>query len=172
MQNYKHTDVSKLKNEAKKFEPEWNRFYQKNKKKLEGLDITIHRLHEEISEQTDCLQCANCCRTLGPMITDKDIERMAKALKIKTSDIMEKYLRTDEDGDIVFKSMPCPFLGDDNYCAIYEARPKACREYPHTDRKKFYQIFKLSVKNAYTCPIVFGVLQGLCSESDAPRNKR
>jgi Fe-S-cluster containining protein len=52
-------------------------------------------------------------------------------------------------------------LGDDNYCAIYESRPKACREYPHTDRKKFFQIYKLSVKNASTCPIVYEVMEGI-----------
>jgi Fe-S-cluster containining protein len=78
---------------------------------------------------------------------------------MKPADIIQKYLRIDEDGDMVFRSMPCPFLGDDNYCAIYENRPKACREYPHTDRKRFYQIYNLSIKNAYTCPIVFEVME-------------
>ncbi|WP_231496775.1 YkgJ family cysteine cluster protein [Prevotella sp. 10(H)] len=54
--------------------------------------------------------------------------------------------------------MPCSFLLPDNYCSIYESRPKACREYPHTDRKKFEQIFKLTVKNTETCPIAYEVL--------------
>ncbi|HRZ96272.1 MAG TPA: YkgJ family cysteine cluster protein, partial [Paludibacter sp.] len=85
----------------------------------------------------------------------------AKVLRLKTVDVIAKYLQIDEDGDMVFQSMPCPFLGDDNYCAIYESRPKACREYPHTDRKRFYQIYNLSVKNASTCPIVYGVLNEL-----------
>ena len=86
---------------------------------------------------------------------------MAKALRLKPAEVINRYLRIDEDGDMVFQSMPCPFLGVDNYCAIYENRPKACREYPHTDRKRFYQIYNLSVKNAYTCPIVFEVLEEL-----------
>jgi Fe-S-cluster containining protein len=144
---------------AAKSEPEWKRFGIKNKKKLEGMDVRIHALHNKFSKQTDCLKCANCCRSLGPRITDKDLERMAKALKIKVSDLILKYLRTDEDHDIVFREMPCPLLGDDNYCAIYESRPKACREYPHTDRKRFYQIYNLTIKNAQTCPIVYEVLQ-------------
>lgn len=146
---------------AKKSEPEWKRFYIKNKRKLESMDTKIHQFHDEVSKKTDCLQCANCCRSLGPRITDKDVERIAKTLRIKTVDVITKYLRTDEDGDMVFQSMPCPFLDNDNYCAIYESRPKACREYPHTDRKRFYQIYNLSVKNAYTCPIVYGVLNEL-----------
>ena len=155
----KQLDYKFLKEFASKSEPEWKRYFTKNKKKLESMDIQIHRMHEKFSERIDCLQCANCCRTLGPRITDKDVERMAKALRLKSVDLISKYLIIDEDGDLIFKSMPCPFLGNDNYCSIYESRPKACREYPHTDRKRFYQIFQLSIKNAYTCPIVYEVLQ-------------
>ncbi len=146
---------------AAKSESEWKRFYVKNKKKIEGIDLRVQALHDKISAGTDCLKCANCCRSLGPRITDKDIERMAKALKMKAVDVMKNYLHIDEDGDTVFQTMPCPFLGADNYCYIYESRPKACREYPHTDRKRFYQIYNLSIKNAYTCPIVFEVLENL-----------
>lgn len=153
---------------ATKSEPEWKRFRIKNKKKLEGMDLQVQALHDKITAQTDCLACANCCRSLGPRITDKDLERMAKVLRMKTVDVITKYLRIDEDGDMVFQSMPCPFLGADNYCSIYESRPKACREYPHTDRKRFYQIYNLSIKNAYTCPIVYEVLQQLTKVTPNP----
>ncbi len=139
----------------------WIKYFNKNKKKIVGLDVKIHELHDHYSSRIDCLQCGNCCRTLGPRITLKDVEKMAKSLRIKPNDLIDKYLYTDEDGDLVFKSMPCPFLGADNYCSIYEARPKACREYPHTDRKKFHQIYHLSVKNASTCPIVYEVMEGI-----------
>jgi Fe-S-cluster containining protein len=70
---------------------------------------------------------------------------------------VDKYLRIDEDKDFVFKTMPCPFLGHDNYCSVYSDRPKACREYPHTDRKRFAQLLDLSLKNTETCPIVFSI---------------
>ena len=153
---------------AAKCEPEWKRFQVKNKKKLEGMDLMVHALHNKISKRTDCLSCANCCRSLGPRITDKDLERMAKILRIKASEVIANYLRIDEDGDMVFKSMPCPFLGADNYCSIYESRPKACREYPHTDRKRFFQIFNLTIKNAYTCPILYEVLEELTKKTSSP----
>lgn len=129
------------------------------------MDVQIHALHDRYSTEIDCLSCGNCCRSLGPRVTDKDVDRLAKHLRMKAVDFVAQYLRTDEDGDLVFKTMPCPFLGADNYCAVYENRPKACREYPHTDRKKFYQIYMLSVENASTCPIVYKVLQGLTGES-------
>ncbi len=157
----KQIDYKLLPKLAVKSEPEWKRFYAKNKKKLEGMDVLVHTLHNVISNRTDCLSCANCCRSLGPRITDKDLDRMAKVLRLKSTEVIANYLRIDEDGDMVFKTMPCPFLGSDNYCSIYESRPKACREYPHTDRKRFYQLFNLSIKNAQTCPIVYEVLQEL-----------
>lgn len=143
---------------AAKKESGWVKYFNKNKKKIEASDLKIHAIHDSVSKRTNCLECANCCRSLGPRITDKDVERMAKALRLKAAVVIDKYLRIDEDGDMVFQTMPCPFLGNDNYCSIYESRPKACREYPHTDRKKFFQIYKLSVKNASTCPIVYEVL--------------
>lgn len=168
----KPIDLKLLPTLAAKSEANWQRFLVKNKKKLEGMDLQVHALHDKISERTDCLSCGNCCRTLGPRITDKDIDRMAKSLRIKTSEVIAKYLQVDEDGDTVFQSMPCPFLGADNYCAIYESRPKACREYPHTDRKRFYQIYKLSIKNAYTCPIVYEVLEELTINPLTPKGEQ
>ena len=143
---------------AEKAESSFLLYYKKNKKRLMKMDTIVQQLHEDVSAEIDCLSCANCCRTLGPAIYDKDIERMAKALRIKPAEVVSKYLKMDEDGDYVFLSMPCPFLLSDNYCSIYEARPKACREYPHTDRKRFEQIYKLTVKNSATCPIAYEVL--------------
>lgn len=143
---------------AEKAESSFLLYYKKNKKRLMKMDTIVQQLHEDVSAEIDCLSCANCCRTLGPAIYDKDIERMAKALRIKPAEVVSKYLIMDEDGDYVFRSMPCPFLLSDNYCSIYQARPKACREYPHTDRKRFEQIYKLTVKNSATCPIAYEVL--------------
>jgi Fe-S-cluster containining protein len=146
---------------AERAKPSFLEYYKKNKKRLGKMDTIIHRLHDGISGKIDCLACANCCRSLGPALYDKDIERMAKALRIKPSEVVSLYLRVDEDGDYVFKSMPCPFLMPDNYCSIYDARPKACREYPHTDRRNFEQIYKLTVRNTATCPIAYEVLSEL-----------
>jgi len=94
----------------------------------------MHQLHDEVFGCTDCLECANCCSTTGPSFTDKDIGRIAKHLRIKPSKFTEKYLRIDEDKDYVLQQVPCAFLGEDNRCKIYDVRPKACREFPQTDR--------------------------------------
>ncbi|MDO8951059.1 MAG: YkgJ family cysteine cluster protein [Draconibacterium sp.] len=130
-------------------------------RKPKNLDDAVHELHEEAFSKFNCLDCANCCKTIGPRLIDKDIERLAKHLKMKISNFTEKYILTDEDGDFVFREHPCPFLLSDNYCMVYESRPKACREYPHTDRKRFYQILELSHKNCETCPVVYDIFEEL-----------
>lgn len=146
---------------ADRAKPDFLQFYKKNKKRLEKMDADVFLLHAQKEKEINCLDCANCCKTLGPAISDRDIDRMAKALRTRPADVVSSYLKIDEDGDYVFQSMPCPFLMPDNYCLIYEARPKACREYPHTDRKKFYQIYKLTIKNTETCPIAYEVMVDL-----------
>ena len=125
------------------------------------LDERVHTLHESVFETINCLDCANCCRTLGPRILDSDIRRIAPSLRIKPSAFVEKYLVVDEEGDYIFRSMPCPFLGSDNYCTIYDVRPKACREYPHTDQRRVYQVMTLTLKNSAVCPAVFEILERL-----------
>jgi Fe-S-cluster containining protein len=129
------------------------------KKKPKNLDDFVHGLHIDAFSQFNCLDCANCCKNIGPRLTDKDIDRLAKHLKIRPSEFLEQYVVTDEDGDFVFKEHPCPFLMPDNYCMVYENRPKACREYPHTNRKRFYQILTLSHKNCETCPVVYEIFE-------------
>lgn len=132
---------------------------QLKRKSSSEVDNLFQELHYEVFEEINCLDCANCCSTISPIITDRDIDKMAKALKMKPSEVVEKYLRIDEDNDYVYRSEPCPFLGSDNYCSIYEDRPKACREYPHTDRRKIQQLFNLTLKNAKVCPAVYLVLE-------------
>lgn len=129
---------------------------RQNPRKLDGM---MQDAHERAFSCIDCLQCANCCTTTGPLLTDADIKRVAKHLRMKDADFVKKYVREDEDGDQVFESMPCPFLGPDKYCSIYEHRPKACRDYPHTDRVKQHQLLDLHMKNASICPAVEQVMK-------------
>jgi Fe-S-cluster containining protein len=142
---------------------------KENKKFLQGLskidddrlDKAFHKNHDEVFAVTDCLQCANCCKTTSPIFYPTDIERIAKALRMKPGDFIDKYLKIDEDNDYVLKSAPCPFLGPDNYCGVYNSRPKACREYPHTNRKKMSQILELTYRNTLVCPAVLEIVDRL-----------
>lgn len=137
-------------------------FYaQLKRRKPKNLDDSFHELHEEVFADTDCLQCANCCKTTSPMFTDRDIERVAKALRMKPADFIAHYLKIDEDGDYVLLSSPCPFLDGDNYCVVYKDRPTACREYPHTNRKRMVQILDITFQNTLICPAVLAITEKL-----------
>ncbi len=118
-------------------------------------------LHEEAFEKIDCLKCANCCRNFSPRFKTPDIKRIAKHLKMKEGAFIETYLRLDEDGDYVTKSSPCPFLGDDNYCTIYDHRPSDCHRFPYTDEDVLLKRPSITLKNSTFCPIVYFVLEKL-----------
>ena len=75
--------------------------------------------------------------------------------------MVSRYLRLDEDNDYVVKSSPCPFLGADNYCSIYEDRPGDCSRYPYTDEDVLLKRVSLTLKNATVCPATFHVLESL-----------
>lgn len=155
-------DLEAFNREAKKKSAENKKFLQRLKQKDSRLlDEAFHTVHEEVFEEIECLTCANCCKTTSPIFYHTDIERIAKFLRMKPGDFIEKYLRVDEDKDYVLKSSPCAFLNDENFCSIYEARPKACREYPHTDRKKMVQIMDLTYKNTFVCPAVLTMVERL-----------
>ena len=140
-------------NENKKF------FVKLRKKPPKNLDYIMQELHEEEFERTDCLTCANCCKTTGPLFTNADVERISKSFRMKPQKFIETYLRVDEENDFVLQETPCTFLGADNYCSIYDVRPKACREFPHTDRKKFQQISNLTLKNVAICPAAYNIVE-------------
>lgn len=118
-------------------------------------------LHEETFRKIDCLDCANCCRNYSPRFKQPDIRRIAKRLKIKEGDLVDRYLKLDGDGDYVVKSTPCPFIGTDNACSIYEDRPSDCRRYPYTDEDVLLKRVNLTLKNATVCPAVYQVLEKL-----------
>ena len=152
--------LKNLKGEAVKKASENKKFFQKLKRKPpKDLDYTMQELHEDEFSKTDCLECANCCKTTGPLFTNADIERISKHLRMKPSAFVETYLQVDEDNDYILQEVPCAFLGADNYCSIYDVRPKACREFPHTNRKKFHQISNLTLKNVAICPAAFNIVE-------------
>lgn len=151
-----------LPKEAANKHAENKRFFQKLKKRPpKDLDYLMQELHDEEFSRTDCLQCANCCKTTGPLFTNADVERIAKHFRMRPSAFIESYLRVDEDNDYVLQNVPCSFLGEDNYCSVYEVRPKACREFPHTNRKKFQQISDLTLKNTAICPAAFNIVEAM-----------
>jgi uncharacterized protein len=121
----------------------------------------LPELHEEAFRRIDCLECANCCKRYSPRFKTPDIKRIAKYLQLKESDFIDRYLRLDDDGDYVVKSSPCPFLGPDNRCGVYDVRPSDCERFPYTDEDVLVKRPAVTLKNSTFCPIVYFVLERL-----------
>jgi len=124
----------------------------------------LPQLHDEAFSKIDCLQCANCCKNYSPRFKTPDIKRIAKHLKMKEGDFIETYLKIDEDGDYVLRSIPCPFLEVNNHCSIYEQRPSDCKRFPYTDEDVFVKRPQLTQKNSRFCPIVYYVIEKLIED--------
>ncbi len=129
-----------------------------------NIDHMFQQKHSEAFEQVDCLECANCCKTTSPIFRDRDIDRLSTHLGIRPSAFIDRYLEMDGDSDYVLQTSPCVFLESDNTCSVYEYRPKACREYPHTDRKKITQLFRLTAVNTEICPAAYRIVKAVIDE--------
>lgn len=123
------------------------------------VDQVAKKAHQKIISKIDCLDCANCCKSTPALLTKKDIKRIAAYIKITPRQFIHKYVIQDINGELSFRKVPCVFLEEDNKCSIYAVRPKACREYPHTDMNMFNSRIKLHKANLDICPIVFEVLE-------------
>ena len=58
-------------------------FHKLKKKRPKQLDRLMQDLHDQEFERTDCLDCANCCKTTSPIFTDRDIARISRHLRLK-----------------------------------------------------------------------------------------
>lgn len=155
-------ELAEEKEKAKKAKKAQHRLLDKLKRNPpRDLDQQVIDADEAVFAELDCLQCANCCKTISPIFTSRDVERIAAREKMSAGKFMETYLRIDGDQDMVLKSSPCPFLLSDNKCRIYEDRPKACREYPHTAQRKFHSHIEITKKNVLVCPAAFRVVERL-----------
>jgi len=160
----KPEDLNRIKS---KVEKDSVRFYQRLKRRPPpGIDAEVADLDETVFSKIDCTSCANCCKSISPVFKDRDITRLSAHFKVRPAVFTEKYLFLDNDGDYVLKSMPCPFLAENNLCTIYDVRPFACKSYPHTANLPVTKTWELITKNSAVCPAVYEITQILKSKYD------
>ncbi len=124
------------------------------------LDSTVNALFGFYSAKIDCTQCGNCCSKLKPHIVRNDIKPLAIVTEKSIGDFKNAFIEVDDEGDMHFKELPCPFLLD-RKCTIYELRPNDCRSYPHLHKKDFASRLFAVIDNYSFCPIVFNVYEEL-----------
>lgn len=137
----------------------------------DDVDARVHRILDEVNAQVDCTACGNCCTVIWPKISDADIERLAECLYMTPEGFRAQYIMKDEDGDIVLRGQPCPFL-EDKRCTVYPNRPENCRSYPHLHKEWFNSRLISVISNYAVCPIVFNVYERLKDEIWSRRRRR
>jgi uncharacterized protein len=121
-------------------------------------------LANEIETRTDCASCANCCRHTIVDVTAEDIFAIAGYLGMTVDQVTRMYTDPDEanpSGTVLRnRDDACVFL-DGNLCIIYEARPIACRDFPHIGLHSRTVGGRLSSlwRRAAICPIVYNALE-------------
>jgi hypothetical protein len=129
-------------------------------------DELAGELHEQAFQIVDCTRCANCCKTMDIKFDGEDIDRIAGHLNMPIAEFIETYLEADEeDGPYKARQKPCPFLGDDDRCTIYDVRPTVCREYPHTDKEGLVFRTMGVANNTLVCPAVFWIVEQMKREA-------
>jgi Fe-S-cluster containining protein len=132
----------------------------------------FRRIGEEVEDQIDCTVCANCCRVATVEVSDRDIDRLAKFLKIKRQKFIDEYtVVNEEEGttDLRRTDKGCVFLSG-NDCTIYEERPDICRNFPHVVRGEGRITTRMwqFIDRACYCPIVYNALEAFKKEAGFP----
>ena len=121
-------------------------------------------LASEVQQHVDCTACANCCRHSVVSVNKSEIEKIAGHLGTTSAAVACLYTTPDPAAPalrILRNSREgCVFL-DGNLCMIYEARPEACRNFPHvTSGKHSLGSRPCSLARwAPLCPIIFNALE-------------
>ena len=129
--------------------------------KTKGQHHLAQKTHDQVFKELDCLDCGNCCKSIPPMLSKRDVKRISKSLNLTTQEFTQRYTLVDEDGDTVMNASPCPFLLADNKCQIYEDRPAACRLYPHSGDQLFLKNLSHHKRNMKYCPGLMEIMRRL-----------
>ncbi len=129
------------------------------------IDILVHELNTFHISIIDCTQCGNCCVYLRPILAESDIDILIKTLNVSRGKFKKAYVMTDEEGDMLFKKLPCAFLRGKK-CSLYESRPEDCSSYPHLYKDDFTSRLYGIFENYAICPIVFNVVEELKKKLD------
>ena len=163
------TDLVQIRLEGERKRPENERFrkFMKSQDSRDHSDRILRRIAEGIEEQIDCTQCANCCRVATVTLSERDVDRLARYLRIKPRKFIPDYTEESEDEGLILRRSEsgCVFLSG-NDCTVYDARPDICRRFPHLVRgqgsiaSRMWQF----IDRACYCPIVYNTLEAFKDE--------
>ncbi|MGE5106346.1 MAG: YkgJ family cysteine cluster protein [Sphingobacteriales bacterium] len=153
--------LSSFRKKVKKYRNSYRRFLTRMENKpVRGLDKLAEAADKEVWKETDCLGCANCCKTMTPTYTLADIKRISTHLDMGVDEFKKKWLYKDRGGDWMNIKTPCQFLDlKTNMCNIYDVRPADCAGFPHHTKKHFKDWVHVYKQNVEYCPATFKLVE-------------
>jgi Fe-S-cluster containining protein len=125
-----------------------------------GLDKLAEKIEKEVWQEVDCLTCANCCKSMTPTFTKKDIVRISAHFDQTPDEFKKKWLYLDNNGDWMNTRTPCQFLDKKtNMCSIYAIRPADCAGFPHLAKKKMVEYIHVHKQNVEYCPATYKMVE-------------
>ena len=166
------TDLVQIKLLGEKKRPENERF-RKHMKSFDHSDRILRRIAEQVEDAIDCLACANCCRVATAKVTERDVERLSKHLRLKPGRFLADFTVESEEEGLVLrrdKKTGCVFLSG-NECTVYDARPESCQRFPHVVRGNGSIVSRMweLIDRACYCPIVYNSLEAFKDEMEFRR---
>ncbi len=126
------------------------------------------KIAQDVEDAIDCTACANCCRVATTEVTERDVEHLARFLRVKVADFLRDYTdETEEEGRILKRNENgCVFL-DGNLCSVYESRPGTCEHFPHLVKGNGSLLSRMwhMPDRAVYCPIVYNTLEQFKAET-------
>jgi uncharacterized protein len=136
------------------------------KKSPKGLDQLVTEADKAAWAKTDCLHCANCCKTMSPTYTKEDVKRISAHLGMTEKAFREKWLYKDRTGDWMNVKQPCQFLDlTTNMCDIYAVRPRDCAGFPHHNKRKMVEYMHMYKQNIEYCPATYRVVEHIMEKA-------
>ena len=131
-------------------------------KRREHNERRLIKIAQQVEEEIDCLECANCCRVATAKVTDRDVEKLAKHFSMTPGKFKAQYTEPNEEEGRILKRTEsgCVFL-DGNYCTVYESRPQSCDLFPHMAKgpgSLVSRMWEMPDRASY-CPIVYNTLE-------------
>lgn len=166
------TDLVQIKRLGEQKRPE-NERLRRHLKTYRYVERKLIQIARDVQDEVDCTACGNCCRVATAKLTERDVLKLAKHLRIKPEQFIRDYAVEDEEEGLILRreeGRGCVFL-DGNLCTVYEARPASCDHFPHLTvssggsiESRMWQF----IDRATYCPIVYNTLEQWKDEVELP----
>lgn len=139
-----------------------NERFRKHLKRHNFVERQFRRIAQQSEEQIDCKTCANCCKVATVRLAERDVEKLARFLRLKPSRFLAEYTEESPEEGLILKRTDagCVFL-QGNECMVYEVRPHNCENFPHLVRGEGSMLSRMweFKDRACYCPIVYNTIE-------------